>query len=219
MYDIYALARGPFAWGAFIIFFGGILFRVVSILVEAKKADLVVFSYFSPYYAMRSMLHWIVPFGSRSMRLQPLLTIVTFAFHICLIAVPVLLLSHIVLFKESFDVSWWYLPDAVAQVMTLIVIISCIYFIIRRLVQPDVKYLSSAADFLIIVLVAVPFVTGFWAARTWPGFEIATLLHMLSAELLLVLIPFTKLSHMFYFPLTRAYSGSEFGAVRHAKDW
>ncbi len=219
MYDIYALARGPFAWGAFIIFFGGILYRVVSILVEARKTDLVVFSYFSPYYAMRSMLHWIVPFGSRSMRLQPLLTIVTFAFHICLIAVPVLLLSHIVLFKESFDVSWWYLPDAAAQVMTLIVIISCIYFIIRRLVQPDVKYLSSAADFLIIVLVAVPFVTGFWAARTWPGFEIATLLHMLSAELLLALIPFTKLSHMFYFPLTRAYSGSEFGAVRHAKDW
>ena len=219
MHDIYALVRGPFAWGAFIIFFGGILYRMVRIFLEAGKKDLVVFSYFNPYYALRSFIHWTVPFGSRSMRIQPVLTIITFAFHICLIAVPVLLLGHIVLFKESFDISWWYLPDAAAQVMTLIVILSCIYFIARRLIQPDVKYLSSAEDFLIILLVAAPFATGFWAARAWPGFEIATLLHMLSGEILLVFIPFTKLSHMFYFPVTRAHAGSEFGAVRHAKDW
>ena len=219
MYDIYALARGPFAWGAFIIFFGGILYRLISITIEARKKDHVVFTYFGLYYTLRSMIHWIVPFGSRSMRLQPVLTIVAFAFHICLIAVPILLMAHIILFKESFNISWWYLPDSVIQVMTLIVIFSCVYFIIRRLVKPDVRYLSTATDFLLILLVAAPFVTGFWAARAWPGFEVATLLHMLSGELLLVLIPFTKLSHMFFFPLTRAYSGSEFGAVRHARDW
>jgi hypothetical protein len=42
---------------------------------------------------------------------------------------------------------------------------------------------------------------------------------MLSAELLLVAIPFTRLSHMLLAPLTRAYIGSEFGMVRHVKDW
>lgn len=88
MYDIYALARGPFAWGAFIVFFGGIIYRVTALILEARKKDHVVFTYFSPYFAARSMLHWIVPFGSTSMRRQPVLTIVTFAFHISLIAVP-----------------------------------------------------------------------------------------------------------------------------------
>ena len=219
MYDIYALARGPFAWGAFIIFFGGIIYRLIAITLEARKKDHVVFTYFSPYYAARSFLHWLVPFGSRSMRNQPGFTIATFAFHICLIIVPIFLFAHVILFKESFNISWWTLPGVAAEIMTLIVIVSCIYFLVRRLVKPDVRYLSSTTDYLLILLVAVPFVTGFWAARGYAGFEVATLLHMLSGELLLVLIPFTKLSHMFFFPLTRAYAGSEFGAVRHARDW
>jgi hypothetical protein len=106
--------------------------------LEARKKDQAVFNYFSPYYAMRSLMHWIVPFGSRSMRLQPVLTIVAFAFHICLIIVPVFLLAHIILFKESFNISWWYISGGTAQVLTLIVIASCVYFLIRRLVKPDV---------------------------------------------------------------------------------
>ena len=45
------------------------------------------------------------------------------------------------------------------------------------------------------------------------------ILHILSGELWLAAIPFTRLSHMVLAPLSRAYIGSEFGAVRHAKDW
>jgi nitrate reductase gamma subunit len=45
------------------------------------------------------------------------------------------------------------------------------------------------------------------------------ILHIISGEVMLVAIPFTRLSHMLFAPLTRAYMGSEFGGVRHAKDW
>jgi len=41
----------------------------------------------------------------------------------------------------------------------------------------------------------------------------------LSGEVMLAIIPFTKLSHMLFFPITRGYMGSEFGGVRQAKDW
>jgi nitrate reductase gamma subunit len=44
-------------------------------------------------------------------------------------------------------------------------------------------------------------------------------LHIVTGEIMLAAIPFTRLSHMFYAPFTRAYIGSEFGAVRHARDW
>ena len=43
--------------------------------------------------------------------------------------------------------------------------------------------------------------------------------HIVSGEIMLIAIPFTRLSHMIFSPLTRAYMGSEFGNVRHAKDW
>jgi nitrate reductase gamma subunit len=43
--------------------------------------------------------------------------------------------------------------------------------------------------------------------------------HILAGEVMLVAIPFTRLSHMVFSPLTRAYMGSEFGKVRMARDW
>ena len=43
--------------------------------------------------------------------------------------------------------------------------------------------------------------------------------HVLAGEIMLVAIPFTRLSHMLFSPLTRAYMGSEFGGIRHARDW
>ena len=54
----------------------------------------------------------------------------------------------------------------------------------------------------------------------YPGY-LATALasHIVSGEIMLMAIPFTRLSHMIFSPFTRAYMGSEFGAVRHVKDW
>ena len=43
--------------------------------------------------------------------------------------------------------------------------------------------------------------------------------HIVAGEVMLVAIPFTRLSHMIFAPFTRAYMGSEFGKIRHAADW
>ena len=50
------------------------------------------------------------------------MTIVAFAFHLCLVIVPIFLFAHIVLVKESWDVSWPYISDGLADILTLIVI-------------------------------------------------------------------------------------------------
>ena len=89
----------------------------------------------------------------------------------------------------------------------------------RRLVNPEVKYVTSASDYIILAIVAAPFITGLVAYYQWFGYQIFLILHILTGEILLVAIPFTRLSHMITAPLTRAYMGSEFGGVRHARDW
>jgi nitrate reductase gamma subunit len=219
MHDLYAFVSGPLVWVAFIIFFGGSIYRLVSMALLAKKKDGVVFEYFNFKYALRSILHWIIPFASTNWRLHPWMTIVTFAFHICLIFTPVFLFAHIILIKESWDISWWAMPDGLADILTLVVIGSCVFFFIRRKVLPEVKYLTSTSDYVILVLIALPFITGFWTYHQWPASEFMGILHILSGEVMLAVIPFTKLSHMLFFPITRGYMGSEFGGVRQAKDW
>ncbi|WP_419660198.1 TmcC1: predicted Tmc redox complex, uncharacterized membrane protein [Desulfosarcina variabilis str. Montpellier] len=219
MHSLYNLASGPLAWVAFLLFFGGSVYRIVRMLVLVAQKENFIFTYMSWRYSLRSILHWITPFATVNWRRQPVLTVVTFAFHICLLAAPIFLMAHVMLWEESFGLSWWTLPDAVADWMTVIVVLGAIYFLVRRLTQPEVKFVTSASDFVILAIVVAPFITGFLAYHQWFSYPLMMSLHVLAGDIMLAAIPFTRLSHMILSPFTRAYMGSEFGAVRHARDW
>jgi nitrate reductase gamma subunit len=219
MQAVYAFVSGPLAWLAFLVFFGGCAYRLVRLLIEVNRTEKFIFSYMSWKYSLRSIGRWLLPFGTANWRLHPGLTVATFAFHLCLLITPIFLLSHVVLWDEAFNLSWWTLPDGLADVFTVVVILCCVYFLIRRLVAPEVKFVTSASDFVILVIVAAPFITGFLAYHQWFAYPVMAIAHILSGEIMLMAIPFTRLSHMIFAPFTRAYMGSEFGKVRHARDW
>jgi nitrate reductase gamma subunit len=219
MDTLYIFISGPLAWVAFIIFIGGSIFRLISLIMLVHRKEKFIYSYMSLKYSLRSILHWSTPFATENMRRHPLLTIVAFAFHICLLLTPIFLLAHVTLIDESWNVSWWTLPEGATQIMTLIVIAGCVFFLVRRIVSPEVHYVTYASDYIMLAIVAAPFVTGFLAYYQWFEYQIFMILHILSGEIMLAAIPFTRLSHMLFAPLTRAYMGSEFGGIRHARDW
>jgi len=219
MHSFYNFVSGPLAWVAFLLFFGGSIYRIAHMLLLVAKKERFIFTYMSWRYSLRSILRWITPFATLNWRRHPTLTVVTFAFHICLIITPVFLFSHVVLWDEAFGISWWALPDGLADVMTVIVILGAIYFLVRRITRPEVRFVTSASDFVILAIVAAPFVTGFIAYHQWFSYPLMMSLHVLSGNIMLAAIPFTRLSHMLFAPFTRAYMGSEFGKVRHARDW
>lgn len=219
MHSVYNFVSGPLVWVAFAVFIAGSLYRLISLIVLVHKKEKFIYTYMSWKYSLRSILHWIIPFGTMNWRRHPVLTIVTFAFHICLVITPIFLLAHVILLDEAFNVSWWTLPDGTAIFMTLIVIGGCLFFLVRRLITPEVKYVTSVSDYVILAIVAAPFITGFLAYYQWFGYQFFTILHILTGEVMLMAIPFTRLSHMLFSPLTRAYMGSEFGGIRHARDW
>lgn len=219
MHALYAFVAGPLAWIAFILFFGGLLLRLIQLLVLVNKTEKFIFSYMSFKYSLRSIGHWILPFATVNWRRHPVLTTVTFIFHICLLLAPVFLLAHVILIDEAIGLSWWTLPDAVADTMTLLIIAGGIFFLVRRLTQPEVQYVTDASDYILLAIVLAPFITGFMAYHHWFDVRWMTILHILSGEVMLIAIPFTRLNHMIFSIFTRAYMGSEFGKVRQAQDW
>jgi len=219
MHDVYNFVAGPLVWVAFIVFFGGSLFRLIRMFSLINQKEPFIYTYISWKYSFRSIFRWIIPFATTNWRRKPILTIVTFTFHICLIVTPIFLLTHIVLFDEAWNVSWWSLPDGWADVMTLIVLACCVYFLVRRITSPEVQFVTYPSDYFILAIVAAPFLTGFLAYHQWIDYQLMLILHILAGEILLVAIPFTRLSHMIFSPFTRAYMGSEFGGVRHTRDW
>jgi len=219
MNTLYQLVTGPLAWAAFVVFVGGLLGRFIWLAWLAGTRDLYVRHYMSLKFGLRSMLAWIVPFYARNWRLRPVFTVVTFAFHICLLASPLLLAAHNILWDEAFGVSLPSVADGVADAMSWVVVASCVYFFVRRLTVNEVRYVTSPLDLALIALVALPYLTGALAYRQILGYETMIVLHILSAEALLALIPFTWLSHIILGPMVRAYMGSEFGGQRHVQDW
>ena len=216
--DVYELVRGPFAWVALVTFALGSLYRILFLLLTGKKES-VLDSSRSAKGAARSILHGMIPFGSTYMRKQPFFTIITFTFHLSVVLLPVFLLAHIVLWYESWEILWWSLPDLLADVMALWVIFACIYFFVRRLVVTEVRQVTRPVDFGLLIIILLTFLTGFLAYHQWGPYRPMLILHIISSEILLVTLPFSKLGHMLFFGFTRAYSGSEYGKVLNARDW
>lgn len=215
---MYEFARGPLVWIAFAIFIAGIAYRLIQMVRLAKK-EKVILPYLNFRYAVRSMSHWLFPYGSVNMRLRLLFTLVSFVFHICLIITPIFVLAHVVLFKESWGFGWWSLPDSLSNTMTILVVVAGIIFALRRVSSPAVRYVTLVSDYLLLLVVEAPFLTGLLAHYQVFNYEIIITIHIWSGALWLAIIPFTRISHMLFFPFTRSYMGSEFGYVRHAKDW
>lgn len=215
---MYQLIAGPLVWFAFAVLIVGSLYRIISMLLQAKK-DKVIYPYMDLKYSLRSLIHWIIPFATTNMRRQPEMTLISFAFHLCLIITPVFLLPHNILIHQSWGIGWWTLPKGVADVMTLIVVMTGIIFLLRRVTSPAVKYVTSPSDYVILVIVVAPFLTGFMAYHHLLPYKQMSMLHILSGVVMLIAIPFSRLSHILFFVFTRSYMGSEFGAVRNSKDW
>ncbi len=216
---IYEFVSGPLVWVAFIVFIGGMVVKTVSLLSLTSKKDKVVFNHLHLGWSIRSILHWLIPFGSDGMRKNPVFTIAGFTFHICLIATPIFLVAHNVLLDESWGVSLWTIPDKIADWMTLLLIAAAIILILRRLILPEVKIVTTALDYLLLAAATAPFITGYMAYNQWLDSEVITIIHILCGELMLIIIPFTKLSHILLFFLSRAHIGSEFGERRGSPTW
>jgi nitrate reductase gamma subunit len=216
--SIYNLVRGPFVWIAFLVFIGMSVFKVRRLYLMAKKEKVVLPS-IKWEATSRSILHWIIPFGSRNWRMRWPVTVTTFVFHICLVFTPIFLLSHNILWYESWGLSWWSLPEKVADIMTVLVIITSIVFFLRRIFAPEVRFVTSSNDLLILAISFFPFLTGFLAYHSLLlPYKAMLILHILFGEAMLIAIPFTRLAHMFYFFMTRAFMGSQ-AAGWGGKDW
>ncbi|MDD9305048.1 MAG: nitrate reductase [Desulfobacter sp.] len=210
---------GPMVWISVMIFIVGLILKVVGIVRKVREKESYIFSYMTLYHSLRSIGAWLIPFFPRATRQQPVFYAVSYIFHLALFVVPLFLSAHIVLVEEAFNVSWPALNDGVADILTVVIVAALGFFAGRRILVPEVKFLTSVKDFFLIFMVLLPFLTGFLAYHQVAAYEWMMIVHILSGELMLIIIPFSRFSHMITAPLTRAYMGSEFGNVRHARDW
>ena len=132
---------------------------------------------------------------------------------------PLFLLAHVVLWFESYGVFWRHIPDGLADVLTLFVLFACIFFFIRRVTIPEVRQVSQPSDYVILGVIFSSFLTGFLAFHQVGPYRPMLIAHILSSEILIVMIPFSRLFHMIVYPFSRYYMGEDFGVPLKTHDW
>ncbi len=214
--DFYSFVEGPLLWIAFLTFAIGSIIRAVMLFFISRKTDPVIYKYFKWKYVLATYARWLLPFNKDVVK-NPVFVALVYIFHICLLVVPIWLSGHITLWEESrFEWSWTPIPDGLADWMTLIFLAIALFFLLRRIFSPDIRLISTFSDYLLLVVTALPFATGYFVTHGTLdrlGFigDNMQLIHMLCGELMLVLMPFTRLSHYILFFFSRAATGIEFG--------
>ena len=215
---MYDFVTGPLAWLAFSVFFLGVMTRVVLYIRGLDwKLDRVTYTVNVSYGikgALRSIFQWLFPFGTHSWRFYPFMTILVFAFHVGILLTPVFLKAHNVMMWERWGIRLWTLPEPVADFLTLTVMICAVFLVLRRIALAEVPLLTTAYDYLILSIAVAPFFTGYMAHLQVADYRFWLILHILSGEIMLMAIPFTKLSHFIGFFLSRAQIGMDFGIKR-----
>jgi len=150
---------------------------------------------------------WLIPVGKLHNRLG--LSMTTLAFHISVLLVPIFLAGHIALWKRGTGLSWPALPNMVAHILTVVAVIAVVALILERAMARASRSLSRFQDYALPLVIAVPFVSGFLVMHPqWNpfSFHAALLVHVISADIVLILVPLTKISHCVLMPLTQVVS-------------
>ncbi len=215
---MYAFLTGPMLWASLLVFFGGLLARVIWYIRGldwrldrvAYKSHLAI----GLQGAVQSALKWLVPFGTYSWRQQPFFTVAFFLFHIGAVLVPLFLAGHNVILEERFGFSLPALPMGVADTLTVLAIIGLVMIALRRIALTEVRILTTGYDWFILAVSAAPFVTGFLARLHVGDYDTWLLAHIITGELFLIVAPFTKLSHIVLFFMSRGQLGMDYAIKR-----
>jgi ferredoxin len=128
---------------------------------------------------------------------KPLSSSIRYGFHVLIIILPIFVYGHIALWEASrFGWHWPALPDRVADITTLAVVLVAGFYLLRRIASKEARGKATAQNYCLILITAVPFLTGFLITEGSEVFDPhatpgnLVLVHVVSAEIMLVMVAF-----------------------------
>ncbi len=185
-------ARGTGLEIALFLFISGSVLRLIEIYSLGRKHDLAPPRQRAGAsgWATRSLLPGSV------IRRSATTVVLGYVFHIGLLITLLLFAPHIELIRSLTGLHWPALPTPVVDAAAVVTILALIGLLIHRFTDPVKRHLTTRGDYLGWLLTLLPVLTGYMAYHhLLLPYTTMLALHILSAELLLAALPFTKLAH------------------------
>jgi nitrate reductase gamma subunit len=217
--DLLAFARGPALVVALAVFALGILWRLFGIFRRPARRDLAEPRAATPAAAGAARAIATHMWHAKNFRRRSLArSINAYAYHFGLAIVVFGFAPHIAFVERLTGLAWTALPGWVFVAAVGLTFVGLLYALLERLTSPVLRLLSNFDDYASWVVTILPMVTGMallslpLAARypLVPDRPLAVALHLLALELLLVWLPFGKLSHAVLVFVSRGATGAAF---------
>jgi len=200
--------RGPGLDLAMSIFLLGVLWRLFEIYSLGRKKDLSEPRQVAGASGMNTVFRRSLP-APGMLKASPITYVGGYVFHFGLAVVVFLFAPHIKLIQSLLGLSWPGLPSQLVDLMTVVTLAAMLVVLADRINKPVKRYLSRFEDWFTWALTFMPLLSGWMAVHhLLLPYTTMLALHILSVELLLVFLPFTKLFHAFTVFGSRWYSGT-----------
>jgi len=200
--------RGPAFNAATFILCAGLVIRFLEIFLLGRKADLAEARGSAAAGGLRTMFTRFIP-DAGSFQRSGFTVISGYIFHVGLFIIIFLFVPHILVFEAASGLSWPGLPSNIVDATNVVTMIALLGVLIHRIKDPVMRMLSEFNDYLVWFVTFLPLLTGYLAFhRVGLSAPMLIGLHILSVELLMILFPFTKLSHAFTLWMARWYNGA-----------
>ena len=192
------------AVGVFVL---GVLWRLVEIYSLGRKPDLSAPRHASGASGLHTVVRRSLP-PPGMLKRSPVSYIGGYVFHVGLAIIVFFFAPHILLFKSLTGLSWSGLPSQIVDLAAVVTMVAMVVVLVDRINKPAKRFLSTFEDWFTWVVTFLPVLTGWMAVQhlllpyTW-----MLALHILSVEVLLIVLPFTKLFHAFTLFGSRWYNG------------
>jgi len=205
--ELLTWVRGPGLNIAIGIFILGTIWRLIEIYSLGRKPDLSVPRHRAGASGFHTILRRsVAPPGM--LKRSPVSYIGGYIFHVGLAVVVFLFAPHIKLIESLVGLSWPGLPSSIIDATTIVTLAAMVAVLVDRFFKPAKRFLSTFEDYFTWALTFLPLLTGFMAVKhLLLPYTTMLALHILSVELLLIFIPFSKLFHAFTTFPSRWYNG------------
>jgi len=215
--DLLQFSRGPFFQIALLVFVAGMFYRLASILLlgwqrdrtpaRGSKLGGVIKSYGKGLFILP-----FIPWVKNSFRSNAVTFIAGGLFHLGLFVVIFFGAAHMLVWKSLLGFGWFTLPLPVIDWMAAVAIVAMLVLAVNRLTNPVLKLLTGPAEWLNWLVVFLPFVTGYiMTHRLWFPYELLFSLHLITVNIMLIWIPFSRISHFIFYFFSRTIHGTEYG--------
>jgi len=199
------LARGPLFRIALTVMVLGLGYRVVVTVAQIASAWYRAGDRRLPLSDItEATVKWIFPV--RLLRARPAYSAASFLFHIGVVLVPLFLMGHVTLLESVVPATWPVLPPLVADTFTVVALTALLVLLVGRVVTRSARVLSKTQDVVLLLVLFATLFFGFLCSH--PSLSpvparTMELFHIVLGNLVLVLVPTTKIAHCALYPLTQ----------------